>query len=166
MILPDLLKHKLKIVFCGTAAGDKSADIEAYYAGAGNLFYATLAKFGFTSKLLNPQEYPRLLNYKLGLTDLAKHAHGVDAKVKKNDYDIIGFEEKLLLYKPDYVCFNGKKAAMLFLKLKRTKYVKYGLQDKTIDKTKLYVATSTSANARRYWDEKTWKEIYSLISKS
>ena len=42
MILPDLLKDNLKIVFCGTAAGNKSAERKAYYAVAGNLFYPAL----------------------------------------------------------------------------------------------------------------------------
>jgi len=39
MILPDLLASNLKIVFCGSAAGTKSAENKAYYAGPGNRFY-------------------------------------------------------------------------------------------------------------------------------
>ena len=72
MILPDLLKENLKIVFCGTAAGNKSAERKAYYAGAGNLFYPTLASCDLTPRILKPQEFPELLNYQIGLTDLAK----------------------------------------------------------------------------------------------
>jgi G:T/U-mismatch repair DNA glycosylase len=57
-ILPDLLAPNLKIVFCGTAAGNKSAERKAYYAGAGNLFYHTLASSGFTPRILKPEDFP------------------------------------------------------------------------------------------------------------
>lgn len=42
MILPDVIEPGLRIVFCGTAAGAKSAAVGAYYAGPGNAFWATL----------------------------------------------------------------------------------------------------------------------------
>jgi TDG/mug DNA glycosylase family protein len=71
MILPDLLKANLSVVFCGTAAGSKSAERKAYYAGAGNLFYPTLESCGFTPRILKPQEFSELLNCQIGLTDLA-----------------------------------------------------------------------------------------------
>ena len=40
--LPDILQPNLKVVFCGTAAGDASAKKRAYYAGPGNRFWKTL----------------------------------------------------------------------------------------------------------------------------
>ena len=43
MILQDVLKPKLDIVFCGSAVGAVSAVKQAYYAGPGNKFYAILA---------------------------------------------------------------------------------------------------------------------------
>ncbi|MCX6741231.1 MAG: mismatch-specific DNA-glycosylase, partial [Candidatus Parcubacteria bacterium] len=38
MILPDVLEKGLRIVFCGTAVGDRSAKRRCYYAGRGNKF--------------------------------------------------------------------------------------------------------------------------------
>jgi TDG/mug DNA glycosylase family protein len=38
-VLPDVLKPGLKVVFCGTAVGNKSARASAYYAGRGNQFW-------------------------------------------------------------------------------------------------------------------------------
>ena len=76
MILPDLLDHNLDIVFCGTAAGDISASRKSYYAAPGNQFYPTLWNCGFTSRLLLPEEFNKLTSYRIGLTDLAKLAHG------------------------------------------------------------------------------------------
>lgn len=157
-ILPDVLEFNLDIVFCGTAAGDKSAARKAYYAGHGNLFYLTLATCGYTPKLLQPHEYMNLLDHKIGLTDLAKFTHGMDRNLTESDYDTGSFSQKILKYKPKVVCFNGKEAASVYLKMK-TKQIAYGLQVQSIGKTKLFVAPSTSFSGRKYWDENIWREL-------
>lgn len=38
MVLDDVICEKLKVVFCGTAVGNRSAKLGAYYAGRGNKF--------------------------------------------------------------------------------------------------------------------------------
>lgn len=162
MILPDIIAQNLDIVFCGTAVSNKSKKVEAYYAGTGNLFYPVLASCGFTPHLLIPQEYPSLLNYNIGLTDLAKNKSGVDSQLNDDDYDVKAFIDKILIFQPKIVCFTGKEAAKIFFNFKHTKYVNYGLQNQTINKTKLFVAPSTSAKARKYWDENIYKELKKL----
>lgn len=164
MILPDLLKENLKIVFCGTAAGNKSAERKAYYAGSGNLFYPTLASCGFTPRILKPHEFPELLNYQIGLTDLAKFTFGMDKDLKHEDYDAKGFEEKILIHQPEYICFNGKTAASKYLGIADTKLIAYGLNTATINKTKIFIAPSTSPKAFAYWDESIWKQLKTLIN--
>jgi len=57
MMLPDVLRPGLRVVFCGTAAGAKSAQVRAYYAGPGNQFWATLSRVGLTRRRLAPREY-------------------------------------------------------------------------------------------------------------
>ena len=163
MKLPDLLTDDLDVVFCGTAAGDKSAELKAYYAGTGNQFYTILNSVGFTPIKLKPHQFPELLNYKIGLTDIAKFAQGVDAKLKSTDYDVKGFKEKIIKYQPKYLCFNGKEAAKEFYGLKKTKYIYYGLQKDTIYNTKIFVAPSTSGSARAFWDENVWRELFKLL---
>lgn len=162
-ILPDVLKHELNFVFCGTAAGNKSAERRAYYAGSGNLFYPTLVSCGYTSRLFRPEDFRELVNFKIGLTDLAKFVHGMDTDLKGTDYDTKSFEEKILKFQPQLVCFNGKEAARAYFKLKNTKQVPIGLQSSTIGRTKLYVAPSTSSTARKYWDENAWRQLKSFI---
>ena len=44
--LPDLLQPDLDVVFVGTAAGRRSADVGHYYVGAGNRFWSTLHHVG------------------------------------------------------------------------------------------------------------------------
>lgn len=86
MMLPDLLIENLKIVFCGTAAGNRSAQQEAYYAGCGNKFYCVLFHTGFTPFQFIPAQYKELLNYAIGLTDLVKLKSGMDKDLKPEDY--------------------------------------------------------------------------------
>jgi len=38
-MLPDVLAANLDVVFCGTAAGKRSAEVGMYYAGPGNRFW-------------------------------------------------------------------------------------------------------------------------------
>lgn len=165
MKLPDLLAENLDIVFCGTAAGDKSAQLKAYYAGPGNQFYSILNIVGLTPIKLLPNQFPDLLNYKIGLTDIAKYAQGVDSRLKSTDFDVEGFKEKINKYQPKYCCFNGKEAAKEFYGLKKTANIKYGIQKETINNTKLFVAPSTSGSARGYWDENVWKELFELLKR-
>ncbi len=75
-----------------------------------------------------------------------------------DDFDVLGFKEKILQFQPKMVCFNGKKAGAVYLNTK-TKHVSYGLQTTTIGNTKLYIAPSTSGSARRFWDESYWMEL-------
>jgi TDG/mug DNA glycosylase family protein len=162
MILQDVLKPKLNIVFCGTAVSKDSAKKGAYYAGPGNMFYPTLYKVGLTPNLIAPENYKDLLKYNLGLTDLVKHISGNDNEISKRDFDVKDFISKILKYQPKIVCFNGKKAASEFMGTK-TKKISYGLMAGTLGETKLYCAPSTSGSARKFWDEKYWEILKTLI---
>jgi TDG/mug DNA glycosylase family protein len=59
-LLDDLLRPGLRIVICGTAAGERSAKLGAYYAGPGNKFWRTLHKVGLTPRALIPAEFREL----------------------------------------------------------------------------------------------------------
>jgi TDG/mug DNA glycosylase family protein len=162
-VLPDLLGFNLDIIFCGTSAGNKSASQTEYYAHKGNSFYETLHSCGFTPRLFAPFEYRKLLEQKIGLTDLAKLSHGSDRNLKNNDYDTQSFYDKIIKFNPKIVCFNGKKAAKIFFNAARTQDVAYGLQQFEIGETKVFVAASTSPRARKYWDVDIWYEIRKYI---
>lgn len=163
-MLPDLLSNNLKLVICGTAAGNKSAFKQAYYAGPGNKFYSTLYKTGLTPELINSHEYPSLLNHNIGLTDLVKCKSGMDHTLTADHFDVSGFRQKMEKFKPMMICFNGKESARVFMGLSLTSKVSYGLQKVTIGKTKLFVAPSTSGAANGSWDESYWFELKRMIS--
>ncbi len=81
MLIRDVLAPDLRVVFCGTALGTRSAQVGAYYAGRGNRFWSTLHEVGLTPVLLRPEEYTRVLDYGIGLTDICKTRSGSDAEV-------------------------------------------------------------------------------------
>lgn len=157
--LPDLLRPGLEVVFCGTAAGAVSAAKRQYYAGPGNRFWSVLAETGLTTRELAPSEFERLLEFGIGLTDVVKKQSGADV-----DIDFRGEESDLAdrigPHAPRYMCFNGKRAAKEALGRKR---VGYGLQPERFGTTLLFVAPSTSAAARRYWDVGPWHELARLV---
>ena len=157
-ILPDVLAENLRIIFCGTAAGRKSAQVGAYYAGPGNLFWPTLYRVRLTPHLFQPHQFREVLQYGIGLTDMAKQVFGMDSSLKKTDFAADHFRQKIERYAPAIVAFNGKKAASVFLE-QNTNLIAYGLQSRTIGKTKIFVLPSTSARARTFWDETYWQRL-------
>jgi TDG/mug DNA glycosylase family protein len=157
-MLPDLLRDNLTLVFCGTAAGNKSAQLKQYYAKPGNKFWKVLYEVGLIPVQLEPPEYLRLLNYGIGLTDLVKNISGRDKNLNPSDFGVEGLIKKIEKYQPKILCFNGKRAAVEFL----GRPVQYGLQPETFGVTKIYTATSTSGAANGSWDLRVWQALASL----
>lgn len=160
MILPDVLDYNLKLIFCGTAAGLRSASTGYYYAGKGNKFWRTLYEVGLTDRLFEPKDYQALLSYDIGLTDLAKYASGMDNNLSGSDFDVESLNSKMQMFQPALLCFNGKKAAKVFFQMD---WVDYGVQNHTIGRTKIHVLPSTSAANNANWDISYWYEISALI---
>ena len=159
-ILREVLRPGLRLVFCGSAPGKRSALLSEYYAGPGNRFWPTLAEIGLTPKQLSPSEFELLLTYGIGLTDLVVHEAGNDADITFSDAARERLEATILAYAPAYVCFNGKRSAKEYL---QERSVHYGLQSRRIGTTQLFVAPSTSGAARRSWDLSPWQELASLV---
>lgn len=158
-MLSDLLAPQLKVVFCGTAAGNKSAQLKQYYAKPGNKFWKALFEVGLTPVLLTPSEYEKLLDYQIGLTDLVKHKSGMDTVLTSADFGQEVLRQNMETYRPRYLCFNGKRAAEAFLGRK----VEYGLQPEKVAGTCLFVVPSTSGAASGWWDIAVWHELARLL---
>lgn len=163
MTLPDVLETNLKVVFCGTAVSKTSANRNAYYANGRNKFYTTLYNCGFTPYQLKPEEYSKLLEFRLGLSDLVKQVAGGDNYLRDKDFDVSGFKTKMNKYRPEIICFNGKRAAKEFLGEGRKEYLPYGLLEQNYNGIKLFVAPSTAFRADDYWDISYWHDLYKLI---
>jgi double-stranded uracil-DNA glycosylase len=140
-ILSDVLQPNLKVVFCGTAAGDTSARLRLYYADPRNRFWGILHDIGLTPTKLRPPEYEKVVQYGIGLTDLAKYVSGTDDKLMESDYDIEGLITKVRKYSPRILALTSKETARIFLGKRK---LDYGLQMRTIGNTSIYVLPSTS----------------------
>lgn len=148
-VLPDLLRPDLKLVFCGTAPSRKSAQQQAYYAHPGNQFWPILYQAGFIKQPLQAQDYPRLLDYDIGLTDVNKLQSGVDADLDAEAFDPQGLHEKILRYQPQMLAFTSKNAACAALEVKKLEYGLYAAEG--WGETRLWVLPSTSGSARPHW---------------
>lgn len=157
-ILPDVLQPGLALVFCGTAAGKRSAAERAYYAHPGNMFWRALHAAGLTPRQLAPAEYPLLPRYGVGLTDLAKRHSGNDDELPREAFDVPALRVKIERFSPGLVAFTSKAAARAAL----GRAAAYGLQPETIGSTRLFVLPSPSGQARGHWDLGPWVALASL----
>ncbi len=160
-ILPDLLAPGLRLVVCGSAAGERSAKAGAYYAGPGNYFWAVLNRTGLTPTVLRPAEFSHLIAHGIGLTDIVKSRFGSDSILRSRDFDRAGLLARIEIHQPRVLAFNGKRAACAFFGAQ----TEYGYQHRRdIGRTRIYVAPSTSGAARGFWNEEFWHEIARALS--
>ena len=155
-----MLAPGLRVVFCGTAAGEVAARVGAPYAGPGNRFWWVLHEVGLTPRELAPLEFRELPRWGIGLTDVAKHAVGGDSILKAADFDAPAVIEKVRRFAPGVLAFVGKRAAREVLGRNPGRY---GEQDVTIDGIPVWVLPSTSGAARGFWDVMPWRRLAAAL---
>lgn len=147
--LPDFLGAGLRVVICGTAAGKTSAIRGHYYAGPGNMFWTYLFRAGITTEPLFPSSDSRVLEFGVGLTDLAKKVAASSDHGLRSHYDVDGFVTKVERYRPAWVAFHGKEAAKAVARaLGERREVDLGEQSWTIGETRVFVLPSASGANR------------------
>lgn len=161
-ILPDVLAPGLRIVFCGTAPGTRSAQEGAYYAHPGNYFWRTLFTVGLTPRQLSPHAFCEVLQFGIGLTDVAKHAFGSDAELPRGAFDAGSLRRKLARCKPCIVAFTSKNAARAALGLPGA--FRYGPQELRIAQSRVFVLPSPSGQARGFWKIEPWRELAAAVA--
>ena len=157
-LVADLLAPGLKLIFCGTALGRRSAQERAYYAHPNNLFWRTLHEVGLTPARIAPTDYAHLLEQGIGLTDMAKRHFGNDVDLPADAFDAAGFAQKIAFHAPAMVAFTSKKAASAFLG-RPTGRIALGEQAERIGATRLFVLCSPSGAARGRWHRAVWEEL-------
>jgi len=156
--LPDQLQENLRLVFVGTAASTRSADVGHYYAHPGNRFWRTIHQIGLTPRRYEPREFPALLELGIGLTDLCKSGAGMDHQALTSPVDIPAFREKMRRYRPKTVAFTSKKAASLFLG-RPSGTIALGRQPPRPGFPALFVLASPSGAASGAWTVQPWQEL-------
>jgi double-stranded uracil-DNA glycosylase len=160
--LPDQLQDNLRLVFVGTAASTRSAELGHYYAHPGNRFWRTLHQVGLTPRLYEPREFSALLELGIGFTDLCKSGAGMDREALASPIDIAAFKEKMRRYRPKTIAFTSKKAAGLFY-ARPTTAVTLGLQPTLAGFPEIFVLASPSGAASGSWSIQPWQELADTI---
>jgi TDG/mug DNA glycosylase family protein len=160
--LPDLLRDDLKLVFVGTAAGQRSADVGHYYAHPGNRFWRTIHEIGITPRRYQPHEFASLLSLGIGFTDMCKAGAGMDRIALRSPVDVPAFREKMRRHRPRTIAFTSRKAASLFYG-RATKAFVLGLQPFEQDFPAVFVLASPSGAASGHWSLQPWRELADWI---
>jgi len=161
--LPDQLQLHLRLVFVGTAASQRSADLGHYYAHPGNRFWRTIHEVGITPRRYQPHEFPALLALGIGFTDMCKAGAGMDHEALKAGVDVAAFCEKMRRYRPATVAFTSKKAASLFYGRPTTR-IALGRQPSRDDFPAVFVLASPSGAASGAWSLQPWQELADHVS--
>jgi TDG/mug DNA glycosylase family protein len=158
-VLLDYLAPNLRVVFCGTAAGNRSAELRHYYAGPGNEFWRLLHDAKIIPLALTPERDAEILSFGVGLTDLAKRRSASrDANLSPDDFDVSGLVRKMELYRPSWLAFHGKTAAKVVSRsLGLGPEVALGMQEWTVGGVRVFVLPSGSGANRssKYLEGKT-----------
>jgi TDG/mug DNA glycosylase family protein len=165
-VLPDVMTPGLRVVFCGTAAGDASARARAYYAGPGNRFWSTLHLVGLTPDLIVPSEFALAVRWGIGFTDLCKIDHGMDHQIASSSYDVRRLEQAMRRYAPRVLAFTSKRSAAIAFGVKQTTAISLGLQDARIGEVPTWVLPSPSGAARGHWSLEPWSDLAAYVRDS
>ncbi len=107
--VPDLIAPELRVLFCGINPGLYSGATRHHFARPGNRFWPALRAAGFTPELVPPWEERRLLDYRLGVTNLVARATATAAELKPEELRV-GRERlarKVFRYRPRVLAVLG-----------------------------------------------------------
>lgn len=145
-MLPDYLERGLRLVFVGTAVGERSADKGHYYAGPGNSFWTFLYEAGLTPAKLDPSDDATLPRYGIGLTDLVKSI--AQSHDRALPYDFPAFTWKIQDRQPGIVAFTSKEAARVYARFVGQPPPNLGPQSWTVAGRPVFVLPSPSGANR------------------
>src|SRR5215217_8238235 len=112
----DLLKPRLKLVFCGYNPSLTSGRSGHHYAHPGNRFWRVLFASGITGRLYQPHENERLLSLEIGFTNLcSRPTRGAEE-----------LRSKLEEVRPQVVAYTGIGVYKWF---RATSKANWGVQD-------------------------------------
>lgn len=161
--LPDQLRPNLCLVFVGTAASTRSAELGHYYAHPGNRFWRAIHEAGITPRRYQPSEFAKLIDLGIGFTDLSKTGAGMDHQIAAEAIDVAGFRAKMETYRPRTIAFTSKKGASLFYS-RPSAAIALGRQVRDASMPEIFVLPSPSGAASGSWTLEPWRELAAWIA--
>lgn len=156
VILPDVLQPALTLVFCGTAVSRISHKRGYPYANPGNRFWPTLRELKVVPATFDPSEFPRLIEFGIGYTDLNKTQVGIDSDLSPDHFDVIRLRRNIRRHKPALLAFTSKNAASVFF---GTRQIDFGRQPQPFEDVEIHVLPSPSGLAKSHWDIAPWRAL-------
>lgn len=146
---PDIIAPGLRVLFCGINPSVYSAVVGHHFARPGNRFWKALHEGGFTSRLFAPDEDRDLLNFGLGITNVAPQATVAAADLSLNELREggISLREKVLQYTPHTLAILGISAYRVAFE---QPLATLGLQAETIGATRIWVLPNPSGLNAHY----------------
>ncbi len=145
--LPDYLQEGLDVVFIGINPSLAAAYSGKYYDGPGNHFWQALHLSGFVPTPMGPQDDHKLLEHKIGFTNVvARTTRGIADLAKseiREGAEIL--REKLAKYRPKIAVFNGKSIYEVYSGQKK---FMFGRQPEKMEGTDTWVWVMPSSSAR------------------
>ena len=160
--LPDQLREGLRLVFVGTAASTRSAELGHYYAHPGNRFWRAIHDAGITPRRYQPREFASLIELGIGFTDLSKTGAGMDHQIAAETIDVSGFRAKMERYRPRTIAFTSKKTASLFYG-RPSRGIALGRQPSDGSWPETFVLPSPSGAASGHWTLEPWRALAAWI---
>jgi TDG/mug DNA glycosylase family protein len=166
--LPDYVRPGLDVLLVGINPGLRSAELGHHFAGANNRFWDLLKDSGMTPCQLTYEEDARLLEFGIGLTNIAVRPTRSSSDLGREDFSTgrRALAGKIARYEPQRVVFVGVTVYReLRPELKRAK-LRCGMQRDTIEGAEVFVVPNPSGrNAHYTYKEmlRYWKELASLV---
>jgi len=147
--VPDHLRPGLNLVIVGINPGLRSGATGHHYAFAGNHFWRLMYDSGLIPEPLTYAEDYRVLEYGIGLTNLVDRTTREAGNLSRDELlsGAQSLRDKLLLYRPRIVCFNGMGIYVAFSGRKK---ISLGLQEERLQDMFLYVVPSSSGRTAAY----------------
>ena len=119
--LPDYLAFDLDILFVGVNPSIASSVNGHYYANPRNRFWRAFNLASFIPVPLSPETDYRVLEFGIGLTDLARRPSKGVNELRAEDFRVGArvLRKKLKLYRPRIVCFQGISAFLKYVRYTR-----------------------------------------------
>jgi mismatch-specific thymine-DNA glycosylase len=147
--VPDHLAPGLRLVIVGINPGIRSGATGHHYAYPGNHFWPLMYESGILPERLTYATDYRALEFGIGLTNLCDRTTREATDLTKEELaaGASSLRDKLVLYQPGVVCFNGMSIYQAFANVKK---VVPGLQAERMGRSRLFVLPSSSGRTAAY----------------
>lgn len=156
--LPDLLRPKLDVVFCGINPGLYSAAIGHHFGRPGNRFWPTLFAAGFTPRLFTGFNDHELLSLGFGATNIAPRTTASADQLNKAELQrgARALHRKMLEAQPRFLAILGITAFRVAFDVSDATI---GLQSTNIGATRIWVLPNPSG-LNAHHSAETLKQLF------